>query len=92
MSGDFELIRAWHAEWDNEAMRHKVMPAGEASLWEDVDLLLSELDRRDAILRTLAAVEEPIYDSMYCMLCDARPSEHSEVCPWRQAKELVGDE
>lgn len=49
-----------------------------------------------AIVRDLAAERWPMAgEEHHCMLCGAyrglNPEDHAESCPWRRAKELMGD-
>lgn len=89
---DLDDIRERFATAQRLGDRRKPPP-----VWADIGTLLAELDRRDAILRRLAAVSEPIAESAYsmldtrvCVLCDEHPDDHAENCPWRQARELLG--
>lgn len=65
------------------------------------------IDRAGAIVKALAECEVPLSDWIDCDLCpsdyrDANPDQggewwseptnHSPACPWRMAREAVGDE
>lgn len=43
---DIQLYREWRDEHADAKLRHRTMPSGEAFLWEGIDSLLRELDRR----------------------------------------------
>lgn len=48
-----------------------------------------ERDVLASIVRDLAALDEPIYDSMYCLLCEQDPGAHTDTCPWGSASDWV---
>lgn len=51
--------------------------------------LQARLAVTQAIVRALAAADEPIYDSMYCLLCHGNPDDHTPGCLWDRARDWV---
>lgn len=43
---DIKTFREWRDEHADAKLRRRAMPSGEAFLWDGIDLLLRELDRR----------------------------------------------
>lgn len=82
-----------HIHYSDECPRSKKRLAHLRGQKRESDLrareLVAERDVLYAIVRDLAAVEEPIYDSMYCLLCNGRPDDHTTTCPWSRARELL---
>lgn len=78
MSDGIAEVRVWRDKIRANCEALKFQPSW---VWEQVDLLLAEIDRRDAILRRL--VEHRCFDS--CL----KPG---STCPWPEARRVVGDE
>lgn len=78
-------------QWRDLYPHFQVDDWGENGVFEMVDLLLSEIDRRDAILRDLIDPDDCSYDHHgYCQAHFWQTDE--DVCPHKRAKELLGDE